>query len=228
MFLYEIQDAFVELLRAKVRNGEITERALAKLVGVSQSHLHNVLKGIRRLSPAVMDRCLYQLRLGVLDLIDRTKLISYLDCERPEASDYAYLPVLAGRIGPTHAWPSKVERHTRFPVPNRVLRLMWHPIVALSAFDVRMHPTFGEGDHLLLDQSRTARLDVDPNALYLIKRGRVGLVRRLRTIAGEVHLVTEDTVDRPGMWEKLPVQGSHLLHYVRARVTLIALEHDWV
>lgn len=227
MFLYEIQDAFVESLRAKVRNGEITERALARLVGLSQPHLHNVLKGIRHLSPGVMDRCLYQLRLSVLDLMDRTKLISYLDSERPESTEYAYLPVLAGRVGPTHAWPSEVERHTRFPVSARMIRMMWHPVVAKSAFDVRMHPTFGEDDHLLLDQSRTARLDIDPSALYLVKRGRVGLVRRLHTVSGEVHVITEDTLDRPGMWERLPVQGGHLLHFIRARVTLITPEHDW-
>jgi hypothetical protein len=227
MFLYEIQDAFVEALRARVKNGEITERALAKLVGISQPHLHNVLKGVRRLSPGVMDRCLYQLRLSVFDLVDRTELAAFLDSERPEATEYAYLPVLAGRIGPSHVWPSEVDRHARFPVPSRIIRLMWHPVVARTEFDVRMLPTFGADDHLLLDQSRAARLEIDPSALYVIKRGRVGLVRRLRSVAGQVHLVTEDTVDRPGMWEKLPVEGVHVLHFIRARATLIAPEYEW-
>lgn len=227
MFLYEIQDALVQSLRARVQNGEITERALAKLVGLSQPHLHNVLKGTRHLSSAVMDRCLYQLRLSVLDLMDRTTLAAYLDAERPEPTEYAYLPVLAGRIGPTHSWPTEVEKHERFPVNSRLLRDMWHPVIVKTAFDVRMHPTFGEDDRLLLNQSRNARLDIDPTALYVVKRGRVGLVRRLQRVGSHVHLVTEDSVDRPGTWEKLPVEGGHLLHFVRARAVLIAPDYDW-
>ena len=38
-------------LRTRIQNGELTERSLARLTGISQPHIHNVLKGAKILSP---------------------------------------------------------------------------------------------------------------------------------------------------------------------------------
>ena len=70
-------------VKARVRSGELTERGLARLTGVSQSHIHNVLKGVRILSPEVADRILRGLNLSLLDLLDRDKLANYLG-EEPD------------------------------------------------------------------------------------------------------------------------------------------------
>jgi AraC-like DNA-binding protein len=56
-------------LQQKIRNGEITERGLARLAGISQSHLHNALKGARVLRPCTADRVLRAVRLDVRDLL---------------------------------------------------------------------------------------------------------------------------------------------------------------
>jgi transcriptional regulator with XRE-family HTH domain len=53
----------------RVRRGEVTERGLARLTGVSQPHIHNVLKGKRLLSISMADQMLRQLRLDVCDLL---------------------------------------------------------------------------------------------------------------------------------------------------------------
>ena len=45
MLFSDARSSLVAVLRARVRNGELTERGLARLVGVSQPHIHNVLKG---------------------------------------------------------------------------------------------------------------------------------------------------------------------------------------
>ena len=47
--LAELRGRLVLRLRDMVRNGELTERALARTTGVSQPHIHNVLKGKREL-----------------------------------------------------------------------------------------------------------------------------------------------------------------------------------
>ena len=57
-------------LRERVRTGEITERRLARVTGVSQPHLHNVLSGKRLLSMEMADQILHHLHLELLDLID--------------------------------------------------------------------------------------------------------------------------------------------------------------
>ncbi len=56
-------------VRMLVRNGEITERGLARMTGISQPHMHNVLKGARALTPEVGDLILHELKLDLLDLV---------------------------------------------------------------------------------------------------------------------------------------------------------------
>ena len=60
----------IEYLQRRVRSGEITERGLSRITGVSQPHIHNVLKGKRVLSITRADGILRQLHLDVLDLLD--------------------------------------------------------------------------------------------------------------------------------------------------------------
>lgn len=57
-------------LNRQVRNGALTERGLARRVGLSQSHIHNVLKGARILTPATADRILAALGMTLLDLLE--------------------------------------------------------------------------------------------------------------------------------------------------------------
>lgn len=66
----DLQQRFVALLRNRVRNGELTERGLARMVGVSQPHMHNVLHGKRTFSLETTDDIMRQLRVDVLDLIE--------------------------------------------------------------------------------------------------------------------------------------------------------------
>ena len=55
------QDAQAKLLayvRDRIHNGEFTERGLARLIGISQPHVHNVLKGVRNLSAEILESIL--------------------------------------------------------------------------------------------------------------------------------------------------------------------------
>jgi transcriptional regulator with XRE-family HTH domain len=69
MDFQELERRFIEHLRQRIRSGELTERGLARLAGVSQPHVHNVLKGKRIFSTAMADLILRVLRLDLIDLI---------------------------------------------------------------------------------------------------------------------------------------------------------------
>jgi transcriptional regulator with XRE-family HTH domain len=69
MDFQELQKRLVAFLRAKVSNGELTERGMARITGVSQPHINNVLKGKRFLSREASDRILRSLHMDVLDLV---------------------------------------------------------------------------------------------------------------------------------------------------------------
>jgi len=70
----DLMECLLEEMRRRVRSGEVTERALAQLAGLSQPHLHHVLKGKRHLSISKADAILRHLGLDLLDLMPRVKL----------------------------------------------------------------------------------------------------------------------------------------------------------
>jgi len=53
----------------------MTERGLARVTGVSQPHIHNVLKGKRLLSTETADRIVRQLNKDLLDFIELEELL---------------------------------------------------------------------------------------------------------------------------------------------------------
>jgi transcriptional regulator with XRE-family HTH domain len=73
----DLQNRLAKNLRERVRSGEITERGLARLTGVSQPHIHHVLKGKRLLSPDMADQVMGHLRMDILDLVDPIELLEW-------------------------------------------------------------------------------------------------------------------------------------------------------
>lgn len=69
MTFQDLHDRLIDYLNHCLRGGEITERGIAKRSGISQPHLHNVLKGKRLLSWRTADALLRELQLEVLDLM---------------------------------------------------------------------------------------------------------------------------------------------------------------
>lgn len=70
----QLHKRLVTRLREKVRSGEVTERGLARVTGISQPHIHNVLKGKKLFSSGMSDTILRGLNLDVLDLLEPAEL----------------------------------------------------------------------------------------------------------------------------------------------------------
>jgi hypothetical protein len=80
MTFVSVKTRLVVYLHGQLRNGGITERGLATKVGLSQSHIHNVLKGERDLSGEAADRIMEGMGLTVLDLFERDEIVLHLSC----------------------------------------------------------------------------------------------------------------------------------------------------
>jgi plasmid maintenance system antidote protein VapI len=74
----------VQLVKIRIDNGEFTERGLARVLGISQSQAHNVLKGARRLQMQLGDRILAKLGLSVMDLLNKDELDKALKLKTTE------------------------------------------------------------------------------------------------------------------------------------------------
>ena len=70
----ELRDRLVARLRDEVRSGQVTERGLARRTGISQPHVHNVLKGKKSFSIEMCDTILRAMKLDLVDLLDPADL----------------------------------------------------------------------------------------------------------------------------------------------------------
>jgi hypothetical protein len=222
MLFQTFQDRLVVAIRARVRNGELTERRLARLTGISQPHMHNVLKGIRTLSPEVADLLLRELRLSLLDLLDPSELGGRLDGDASAHMAYGEVPLLQGALGPGYPCPETVNGTECYPFPGAQLKTLVRPVTARLAGDPSMISTILDGDLVLLDQSERRREAIEPDALYAVEHEGQGLIRWVRSGVRCIYLVTADTFTTPARWIQVPLTGWHVLEIVKARVVWIA------
>ena len=100
-----LQARLIHLVNERIQNGDFTERGLARLLGVSQPQIHNVLKGARRLRPELADRLIATLELTILDLLDSAELHEEL-LQRPTGGiDHAETPARTG----SHLQPKRLK-----------------------------------------------------------------------------------------------------------------------
>src|SRR3974390_1416892 len=75
---HELHQRLTDLLLDRIRSGQLTERGLSRMTGVSQPHIHNVLKGKRFFSTDAADAILHELKLDVLDFLSPIELAGRL------------------------------------------------------------------------------------------------------------------------------------------------------
>lgn len=222
----ELRNKLLENLRARVRNGEVTERRLARLTGISQPHVHNLLKGVRTLTPQLGDQILKNLKMSLTDFVD-TPVNPIRETTPHVAETRRFINMLDGLIGPSHPWPTKVSPAERYLLNDPSTVNLVNPVAVRTAEDVRMGSLFSSNDVAVLDQSLQARCEIDPNGLYLVKEGSSGVIRRARMSATGLYLFAEDCRSRPSAWQRIPLSSIPVQQTIRARVLFPADEHQW-
>jgi len=227
MYFDDLERALVGNLRLRAYNGEFTERQLAKLARVSQPHIHNVLKGVKALSNELSDRILKVLGITILDLMDPERLAGWVRDHDPGETPQSFLRVLDGLIGPGQAWPMKVGGWRPFPIRPVELARLGYPVAGRLAEDPSMRPVFSAGDWVVLDQAQSVRTELDEGSYYLLKLRGEPLIRRVRTLGGALHIVTEETAHNPDAWERIEIEAGSLTRLVRARACFLPPATDW-
>ena len=222
------QDARRKLLAFvwdEVRNGELTERGLARLIGISQPHAHNVLKGVRTLSPEVFDLLLKYLHLSLLDLASIEELEAQVERRRIRAQ-VAEVPFLETPVGPGRPWPNSVTWRRTFPAPFSIATVPAELLMANLAADPAMIATLASYDIALLDTSLERRAAISPEGLYVVERRGEAVIRHIRAGAHCFYLVTDSDLDRPTDWEPLAIEAVRLSGAIKARVVWLGRERD--
>lgn len=212
-----LQGRLVAHIQNRVRNGEISERSLARLTGISQPHVHNVLKGKRLLSPETADQMMMRLHIDLTDLLTAEDLER---ASRPQVGggEYRAVRLLEGWIGPEHPYPRTAgKQHYRFPAAD--VERLEEPVAARLAPRAVETAVSGLGGVVLLDTADSARSGPEEKgyfALELPDGCRVGLVHRTG-----LHLYLESRADKQWMSTRLP--DGDPAEYIRGRVSVLIL-----
>lgn len=220
------QDARLKLLayvRSEVRNGELTERGFARLIGISQPHAHNVLKGVRTLSPEVFDLILKYLHLSLLDLAPLREIEAQLEHRRTRER-VAEIAFLDAPIGPGHPWPAGVNWRKTFPAPFLTIPAPVQLAMAKFAADSQMTATLWSYDVALLDTA--AEPPFSPKGLYVVERNGEAVMRYIRSGAERHYLTTDAELNNPSAWEALRLSPLEFRALVKARVIWLGRVRD--
>jgi hypothetical protein len=181
------------IVRDRVKNGHLTERQLARMTATSQPHLHNVLKGIRALTPELADTLLPQLNLSMEELLEG---------------------VTEGKKRPRVNAPDVIPAFLPF------WEIKQPAAIRLDA-DPRMAPRFQAGDVAIFDESTAARTELDSRATYLVNYRGSLVVRYIRWGGKRLYLVAEDALTDPLRWDFVFMADGNILEIVRGRIVWI-------
>jgi transcriptional regulator with XRE-family HTH domain len=219
MYFELFQNRLLQKLRMRMRNGELTERSLARLIGVSQPHVHNVLKGARILSPEIADLILRKLGMSLLDLIEADEFETAM-AARNVRRTFALVPLLEGLVGPGHAWPERVAPGNGIWISATETQGLHQIAATRLAPDPQVNATGLSGSIALLDLSEGARSGFDPNSYYAISHNNESYLRKLRITTFAMYLLTDGAEDAPDKWIRIE-SGRRVPDVVRAKVLLI-------
>jgi len=196
----DLQERLIGNLKHRVRSGETTERGLARFTGVSQPHLHNVLKGVRELTPATADRILSSLRISLLDLIGPAELGRYLQWRPAPDVPSREIPVLSDTVGGGGAWPLQESAFERFNLPIEHFAGLQQPIAARLAFDPAMTGIFSGGELIILETASAIENYPDPQSLYVVQLDAGVNVRWVRMGNRRFYVLNAVNAQNPMQW----------------------------
>lgn len=211
------ENRLLDHLRDLVRRGEITESALARLLGYSQPQVHNVLKGERRLTPDFADVVLRQLNMQIEDLLP----------ERREKSDSRFreVHILKGAIAAGQPFPLERNWSGARVFTEEFLSRYKDPIlVKVGKAENSMLPTIQPNDLLLLDQAEERRSNPRMTRIYAVSLEEGGTIKRCEVVGRELVIMPENMQQRSFSPRTVPLADRDLLEIVRGEVVWIGRE----
>jgi transcriptional regulator with XRE-family HTH domain len=205
-----------------IRRGELTERRLARLTGISQPHMHHLIKGARDLTPSTADIIINALDVELTDLLDTAELAEELEWRPRPGENSREVPVLSQRLGPGIRLPLAESPFERLSLPAELLVGIRNPVAARLAADSRMEPLIAAGDMILLNFDEIDRANPKPEHMYLVNTAGGLVIRWVRLGTRHLYLVPADVFDQPKAWDVIPLNGSPAHSIVVGRVMPLA------
>ena len=221
----QLASRLVRYLNELVRRGEATERGLARLTGYSQPHIHNVLKGARRMHPELADSVMERMAIPLLSLLTQEELSGVAP---PAAGDALPVPLLSGRLGGGQPFPELDEAGPTRPLPaERIAGLVTPVLAVLDGEERSMWPAIWPHDAVLLDRSSPDRRAPSFDRVYALSWGGGSFIGRCRRVGDMLVVVMDNARETGGGINPIPLSGSDILDVVEGRVVWLGRDLDF-
>jgi plasmid maintenance system antidote protein VapI len=212
------QTRLLDEIRRRIRNGEYTERGLARLAGISQPHLHNLLKGVRELTTASADSLLTALDLGITDLTTVAELGEALQAKTMANHTSRMAPVLTGKIGPGWALPDPQQHLAWREIPPQIGLCGRRPVIAFLAPDPALTHIFPGATGAVIDLDELARVHPVGGSWYLVRHRGSGLLRQVRVYQDRIEILGQLGLSENSDADIIPLGSVSVLHIIRGRL----------
>ena len=220
-----LERRLLEHMRARVRRGEVNESSLARLLRVSQPHMHNLLKGVRGMSPQGADAALRRLGLEIEDLLLPEELRPRGPQRGFKDSRFREVPVLKGRIAAGQPFPMETVWTGSRAFTGEFLKRYTDPIlVKVGPGETSMLPTIQPNDLLLLDQSAERRRHPRMTGIYALSLEEGGTVKRCEIVGRELVVVPENMQQRGFSPQTISLEDRDILEIIKGQVVWIGRE----
>jgi len=217
VYIGELHSQLIEVARQRVRAGLLTERGLARSCGVSQPHMHNVLRQIRSLSTDSADRLMHALDLSVPELLWRFPAEA--------ETQVRAIPVLRNSIGPGTEAAFTIFRGY-VPFPARLVDGLVQPVAARLGPDLVLPKALAAKDLVLLDQNPAVRARPAGAGYWAVADGTGLRVRYVRLGGTRIFLPNEANLKDPPSWQSISLRERSIQDIVRARIVWISREME--
>lgn len=211
-----LAERLIARLNSLVQRGDASERGLAKLAGVSQPHLHNLLAGRRGLTFNVADRLLKIVNLPLASLLSSDDE----EAQSPPLDTVALsIPLLAGTLGGGRGYPDSTIKNLFYPVDIKRLTGLVEPVAGVvDSAERSAQPGILPGDILVLDRNPTLRRRPPVATTYIAAwRGRA-LIGTISRTGGALEFRRQLAKDGAPSRLVLDASQQDLLQLLRARV----------
>jgi len=179
--------------------------------------MHNVLKGIRTLSPSAIDRLMAALDITIPQVLWYENVL--------DAAEIRPVPLLRNRVGPGTAASFEAFRGY-IAYPSRLITSLIEPVAAYLASDLALPSALHPGDLVLLDQNPILRTSPSPDSCWVVAEPGGLRVRYLRRTKAGLEAGRERDLTGANDWHTISIQARNILDNVRARVVWIGREME--
>ena len=207
-----------------VHSGAVTERRLAAMVGLSQSHLHNVVNGLRNLTPSVADQIMERLDWSLMDLVDSAEARALLTRRQEELTRGREIPLAHSALGRGLCLPG--SHFTEITVPNVWFSGADNPVAVSAGVDIMMEKLLMESDIAVIDPGLEARSTLDEDTLYVVRSNGESLARWLRFSTRGLYLVSVANWSEPARWDLLVQPATRRMEPVEGKIIALLRPPD--